>query len=366
MSSGESGRTGLAQIPEALRAVLTPVQQFLLLDTVLVVSVGDLRRALCDAAFAERLVRRPEPSPPAQQRAFTLRPASEAELAAVQHSTMLAIDAAARPVAEAAPSVIERLRQAAEARRISEERHRQRATAAAERRAQQAAEATSRRQQQNATSQPAANRQRPPNRQQSNARQAAGFDAALRNMSQSARHQPGHVPVLSGQSDAREESLAQARANRVPVDWDSDTMWRLRRSPHSVVMIADLSNAQLVNEIDVTLSQVARLFQLYAEGVWLHNDNHSPLRRAKQWLALQPAFRALVQEAIRKDVGLSPGASLYIRQFVLGAGRPAAAVLAAEQAPLADFVNHPVRVVTEESVVDTFGRSGRALRLDDD
>jgi hypothetical protein len=118
-----------------------------------------------------------------------------------------------------------------------------------------------------------------------------------------------------------------------------------------------MSDQQLADEIDDTIAHVVRIFQLYAEGVWQREPGESALSQAKRWLAVQAAFRALVQEAVRRDVALYGASTAYVLEFVLGAS---------SNAQLADIVNHPVRVVTEESVVDTFGRSGRALRLDDD
>lgn len=394
MSSSSQGRARMAdQIPEALRAVLTTTQQFLLMDTVLVVSVNDLRRALCDAEFAERLVQRPEPAPPVQQRAFTPRAATEAELAAVAQRAAAAAEEADRQAAINARNYAtrERFRQEAEEQR----RQREAASAAAIERGNRAAEAARReaedlraelrreseaaerlrvvnlreqiqqrsnQQRSNQQRQPAARQQRqPPGRRNNTASGTPGFDAAIRNITQSEGHRPGHVPVLGGQASAREESLAQARTNRVPVDWNSETLWRSYRAPRSAPLsrISDMGDQQLVNEIAEVILNVTIVFQLYADEntVWSPRDDRSALVQAKRWLAVQPSFRALVQEAVRRGVQLSAASTSYITQFVLGAS---------SNAQLADFVNHPVRVVTEESVVDTFGRSGRALRLDDD
>lgn len=372
MSTGSQGRARMSElIPEALRAVLTTTQQFLLMDTVLVVSVNDLRRALCDAEFAERLVQRPSPAPPVQQRAFTPRAATEAELAAVAQLQEAAAAAAARQ-----SRMNERDRSLREAGEL-QRRNREELAAAAERGrlaevARQEAEAAERlrvvnlreqsQQRSNQQRQPAARQQRqPPGRRNTAASGTPGFDAAIRNITQSEGHRPGHVPVLGGQASAREESLAQARANRVPVDWNSETLWRSYRAPRSapLLRISNMEEQQLVNEIAEVILNVDRVFQLYADEntVWSPRDDRSALVQAKRWLAVQPSFRALVQEAVRRGVQLSAASTSYITQFVLGAS---------SNAQLADFVNHPVRVVTEESVVDTFGRGGRALRLDDD
>ena len=122
------------------------------------------------------------------------------------------------------------------------------------------------------------------------------------------------------------------------------------------VRIVDMAGESLKNEVEEAVAHVTRIFQLYADAEAMRTSRGG-LDQAKRWLAVQPAFRALVQEAVRRGVFFNTSTTSYITEFVLGAN---------SNAQLADFVNHPVRVVTEESVVDTFGRSGRALRLDDD
>ncbi len=364
MSSSSEGRERVAaQIPAALRAVLTTAQQYLLMDTVMPVTVGDLRRAILDPAYAAQLTQRAQ-QPVEMPRAFTPRPASDAELAVVAErrgtqydETVRRITLEERRYAIADEQSRRRREEAAAAvarRRRAEEERQQEVT-------RQRELADTRRRLQAAARQTAENRRRPPNQRQPSSGSPQPFADAIRSMSRSPGHQPGHVPVLGGQANAREETLAQARANRVPIDWDSETMWRLNNAPRitPAVRISHMPDQQLMDEIDIAVTHVARIFQLYAdaETVWTLRGDLAAVDQAKRWLALQSAFRALVQEAVRRSVSFSGSTYLYITQFVLGAS---------SNAQLADFVNHPVRVVTEESVVDTFGRSGRALRLDDD
>lgn len=371
MSSSSEGRARMESlIPEALRAVLTTTQQFLLMDTVLVVSVGDLRRAMCDAEFAEQLVQRP-PSATGRTR-FQPRPASEAELAVVAERTLAQEQEAMREEQMERLRNHIRLQANADIERVRQLRQNQAAAAVERRREagevrrqqqadlQQAREAA-RLAQQASERQAAANRgRRPPNQSRGNTA-GTNFAAAIQNIAQSSPHRPGHVPVLGGQAAAREETLAQARANRLDIDWNSTTRWRRSRSPRAMpaVPIASMAVEALKHEVENAVAHVARIFQLYAadEHVWRVQSDQSVLVQAQRWLAIQPAFRALVQEAVRRGVFFNTATTSYITEFVLGAS---------SNAQLADFVNHPVRIVTEESVVDTFGRSGRALRLDDD
>lgn len=363
MSSSSEGRERVAaQIPAALRAVLTTAQQYLLMDTGMPVTVGDLRRAILDPAYAAQLTQRPQ-QPAEMPRSFTPRPASDAELAVVAERRGTQYDETVRRITlEERYDIVE-----AQSRRRREE-----AAAAVARRRQAEAErqqeaarqrelAETRRRRHDAARQAAENSRRPPNQRQPSSRSPQPFADAIRRMSRSPGHQPGHVPVLGGQANAREETLAQARASRVPIDWDSETMWRLNNSPRTTpaVRISHMPDQQLMDEIDSAVTHVVRIFQLYAdaETVWTIRGDLAAVDQAKRWLAVQSAFRALVQEAVRRSVSFSGSTYLYITQFVLGAS---------SNAQLADFVNHPVRVVTEESVVDTFGRGGRALRLDDD
>lgn len=376
MSNSSEGRERVAaHIPAALRAVLTAAQQFLLLDTVMPVTVGDLRRAILDPAYAAQLTRRPQQTQQTQQpqqpqqpvemsRAFTPRPASQAELAETEERrAQQGLVASAQDwledgeystAAQFRQAVIRRRAAAAEADRVrqTELRLRLEAETAARRQRQEDA-----RQRQEDARRAAESSRRTPNQRQPNTRTPQPFSDAIRSIAQSTRHQPGHVPVLGGQADAREASLTAARANRPAIDWGNTTRWRCQRPPRNIVPIAAMSDQQLADEIDDTIAHVVRIFQLYAEGVWQREPGESALSQAKRWLAVQAAFRALVQEAVRRDVALYGASTAYVLEFVLGAS---------SNAQLADFVNHPVRVVTEESVVDTFGRSGRALRLDDD
>ena len=374
MSSSSEGRDRVAaQIPASLRAVLTTAQQFLLMDTVMPVTVGDLRRALLDPAYAAQLTRRPQQTQQPQQpqqtvemsRAFTPRPASQAELAEtaerrsqqglVEREQELLEDRRYSAATQLRQAMIRRIEAAAEADRVRQEelRLRREADAAARRQRQEDAQ-----RRQDEARQAAANRRRAPNQRQPNTRTPQPFSDAIRRIAQSPGHQPGHVPVLGGQASAREESLVQARANRVPVDWDSETMWKQALCPRTTpaTPITDMAVVSIQLEIANVVSHVVRVFQLYADSdtVWTTRNEQDA---ANRWLAVQPAFRALVQEAVRRGVEFNTRTLSYITEFVLGAS---------SNVQLADFVNHPVRVVTEESVVDTFGRSGRALRLDDD
>lgn len=371
MSSSSEGRARMESlIPESLRNVLTTAQQFLLMDTLPLFSVADLRRAMLDPAYAERLVQRP-PSATGRTR-FEPRPASMEELAIAAERAQEQVQESRREVS------IESLfngaaAQAHRERTMQQQRRQEEAAAAVARRReanavlrqqqadlQQAREAA-RLSQQASDRQAAANRGRRQPNQSRAASSGTNFAAAIQNIAQSSQHRPGHVPVLGGQAVAREASLSQARANRLDIDWDSVTMWRRSRSPQGMpaVPIASMAVETLKHEVENAVAHVARLFQLYAadEHVWRVQSDQSALAQAQRWLAMQPAFRALVQEAVRRGVFFNTSTTSYITEFVLGAS---------SNAQLADFINHPVRVVTEESVVDTFGRSGRALRLDDD
>lgn len=193
-----------------------------------------------------------------------------------------------------------------------------------------------------------------------------------------ATYRPGAVPVLGGQAAAIRDELTDARASRPDIPWDNSELWFMSTymQGQPLVRIADMTPEHIYHEIDIVVGGVIRIFQIHAGDDWLHVD-HEPIGlTAKRWLALQPMFRALVQEAMRKSVALSDQAYLFIRQFVLTAGmrtefvaKPqpwADTARLAQQTDIQSFVNHPVRIVTEQSVIEQFGRSARALRLDDD
>jgi alpha-amylase/alpha-mannosidase (GH57 family) len=96
---------------------------------------------------------------------------------------------------------------------------------------------------------------------------------------------------------------------------------------------------------------------------------------SKEWMATRTAFRALVQEAIKKQVAFSDTTYLFIKQFVVTAvhrkmqlqgSKPwADETRRAQQSDLQEFTNQPVQVVTDAEMTKEFGRKGRAIRLDD-
>jgi len=197
-------------------------------------------------------------------------------------------------------------------------------------------------------------------------------------------HQPWrpashNAPVLGGQAAANSDALKKARAaaRATGLNMDSPTHWWLLLTESRISVPFDLMSLEMLyREIDAAIHGVIGLFQLHAEGSWLYAVNTPIGLTAKRWLAVQPSFRALVQEAIRKQVALSDIAYLYIKQYMLSAdgqtgnvSRPqpwADTARLENQRDLQEFSTHAVVVTTEEMMVDKFGRKGRAISLDDD
>jgi hypothetical protein len=190
-----------------------------------------------------------------------------------------------------------------------------------------------------------------------------------------ARVPQGGVPLRQG--DAREDRLAALRQHRVPIDWSSTDSWVFFDADFQhtgTCRIADLPQQTLYELVEYAVKAAATLFYLYAEEEWQHSE-YAPGLASKRWLGLQPLFRALVQEALRKNVAFSDAAYVYLRQFVLTAvtNRPQSATLTpwadeqrlAQQSDLREFLDHSAQVVTEEDTIRKFGRKGRAIQLDD-
>lgn len=187
--------------------------------------------------------------------------------------------------------------------------------------------------------------------------------------------QRGGVPIRQG--DARADRLESLRQHRVPIDWSRTDDWVFFDAHFQYTgtcKIADLPQQTLYELVEYAVKTAATLFYLYAEEEWQHSE-YAPGFAAKRWLGLQPLFRALVQEALRKNVAFSDAAYVYLRQFVLTAvtNRPQSATLTpwadeqrlAQQSDLREFLDHSAQVVTEEDTIRKFGRKGRAIQLDD-
>jgi hypothetical protein len=207
------------------------------------------------------------------------------------------------------------------------------------------------------------------------------YDEVIRDMANNnpawrrASHTP---PILSGQAAAHNESLERDRAavRAAGVNLNSPTQWWLLLGDNRVLMPFNIMSPEMLyREIDAAITGVVPLFQLHAEGTWLYAVNAPIGLTAKRWLAVQPAFRALVQEAIRKQVALSDIAYLFTKQYLISAdyqvgnvSRPqpwADAARLASQSDLKEFSDYSVVVATEEAMVDKFGRKSRVIHLDD-
>jgi len=167
------------------------------------------------------------------------------------------------------------------------------------------------------------------------------------------------------------------RATCVPIDWSNTSVWVFfdANFQHTgSCRIAELQPQTLYEIVEYVVANGRTLFYLYAGEEWRHTEQ-VPGLAAKRWLGLQPLFRAVVQEAIRKNVAFSDVTYVYLRQFVVTAvnNKPQSATLTpwadeqrrAQQSDLREFLDHSAQVVTEESMINRFGRKGRAIQLDD-
>jgi hypothetical protein len=192
---------------------------------------------------------------------------------------------------------------------------------------------------------------------------------------------PGVLPapvIPAGQVAASQPNLATLRANRFPLNWEAAALWALPdpvSGEATLVNIVDMPPELLYATIEWAVKSIPQLFMQYADDEWLDNTIKPMALLSKEWMATRTAFRALVQEAIKKQVAFSDTTYLFIKQFVVTAvhrkmqlqgSKPwADETRRAQQSDLQEFTNQPVQVVTDAEMTKEFGRKGRAIRLDD-
>jgi hypothetical protein len=179
------------------------------------------------------------------------------------------------------------------------------------------------------------------------------------------------------QGDICTENMQVLKEQCTPINWSQTAVWVFFNGNFQstgTCNIVDLPAQTLYEIVEYCVGNLRMLFYLYAGDEWRH-DTQAPALAAKRWLGLQPLFRAVVQEALKKNVAFSDAAYVYLRHFVVTAvvNRPQSLTLTpwadenrrAQQSDLQEFLQHPAQVVTEEDTIERFGRKGRAIQLDD-
>lgn len=141
------------------------------------------------------------------------------------------------------------------------------------------------------------------------------------------------------------------------IDWYNTTHWA---TPEYTYSIAEMPDQFLWTTI---LWLVRNVHGLYLQYEQLPDTTVLALA-SRRWLALQPAFRALLQESLRRQLSFPPDIATYIRQYLLDKNDELAnyepwrdpAVLEAQR-ELQSFTKQPLHVDNH------YGKRPRSIEL---
>lgn len=197
-------------------------------------------------------------------------------------------------------------------------------------------------------------------------------------LSQSLNTHRQNVQQHGGMITRRQREAAEARRR---VEQEAAAQWRLDWTNTEIWYAPGPSGAQVaffINQMEPkhlweticwAVANYLRLFNQY-HG---HAGHDSVALIAKRWLSAQPAFRALVQEAVRRRITFPPEVFRYLREYMLGRNTVEIAVSAPWEDPrlahqteeLASFVDAPLHLPEEIDPTSEFGREFRDIAIDD-
>lgn len=173
----------------------------------------------------------------------------------------------------------------------------------------------------------------------------------------------------------RQQESAAARARDLQrsiwvIDWQATETWTCPGPDGEPVhwVHSQLEMKHLWDTICWCVTNVVNLFNQY------HNQPGDTLRilAAKRWLSAQPAFRALVQEAIRRRMTFPKDVFQFLRNYLLPPETTEIAVSPPWADPaasyqndaLAAFADAPLQIPEEVNPLVEFGRDFRDITID--
>lgn len=168
-----------------------------------------------------------------------------------------------------------------------------------------------------------------------------------------------------------EQQQQQARQAAWIIDWNLVGFWDCpdgnggtTRWPHDQML-----PKHLWETLCWLITNVLPLYEQYNTRI---NRDGSPALMAKKWLAIQPAFRSLLQEAIRRQMTFPTEIYRYLQDYVLGRNTTAIQVSMPWSDPAAsyqteelrDFMREPIEVPIPIDPYQEFGREFRDIDLD--
>lgn len=188
---------------------------------------------------------------------------------------------------------------------------------------------------------------------------------------QNVRQHGNLITRRQGEAAVARHQAEQAAAAQWAIDWLNTAVWCAPGPTGTpcAFLINQMEPKHLWETICWLTANYLKLFQQY------HGQpgRDSMALVAKRWLGAQPAFRALVQEAIRRRVTFPPEVFRYLREYMLERDTSEIAVsspwddprLAHQNEELASFVDAPLHVPEEIDPVIEFGRDFRDIDIDD-
>jgi len=156
------------------------------------------------------------------------------------------------------------------------------------------------------------------------------------------------------------------------IDWGNHTTWECasEEGGTTVCTIIDMSARHAWETITWLYDNRYPFFYKFTK---LHNLRYidgPPINTEEIWLSKQPAFRALVQQAVRQHVTFPPVLFQYLNTYLLGEHADADIPLPWDnpedrqpQSGLGTFLESPVQVTTNLEMHGRFGRNARELDL---
>lgn len=197
------------------------------------------------------------------------------------------------------------------------------------------------------------------------------FTESLRNNQRNRQLHSGMVTRRQREAAASRRAAEMDAANQSPIDWLNTDCWYAPGPTGQQVMyfIDQMEPKHLWETICWLVTNYLPLFRMYHGQA----GRDSVSLAAKRWLRAQPAFRALVQEAVRRRMTFPSDVFRYLREYMLGRDTVEIAVSAPWEDPrlahqteeLSAFVDAPLHTPEEIDPTQEFGREFRDIDIDD-
>lgn len=116
---------------------------------------------------------------------------------------------------------------------------------------------------------------------------------------------------------AAEENLRRQAEAQFRIQWDNTEVWR---TPTTTVPIRRIADQALWSSVNWMVRNQVQLCENSGEANAI-SPGDTPGLGAGKWLKKQPLFRAMLQEALRRDLTFPPDVFAYLKNFMLHNGQ---------------------------------------------